>query len=463
MILLVDDDADTLEMYEVGLAAGGFNAIGTRDGTSVAQQVDTVRPDAIVTDLQLQGTTGWGVIESLKQNAVGPPIPVVLLTGYSNPEIDRHAQQLGCAAVLTKPCMPDDLAVVLRRVSGWRLMAEQDVARRWTRVLDALRSRRLKVRRTEAVAASTLDEILVESLEMSERLVQELAGTHLEVQQLRRGLYAGTLSRQHLFEQIPVACLSTDDAGVIQNANQLAAEFLNVSAKHLRGRLLLHFAADRDAFSLLLRALPIDGSRVQAVMRIRPRERSLSKLNAVIVPEKTLDTSSWLWFLTPAAGESSAEPYPSRSWPSPAPSVPPQRDQWIEEGGAPRRCETRGERDGEHRGPREAPREHEARHVHAGDQQDERGPPNRTRIIVSNVLRSESRPRAPGRSAICRDVIPRSTVPGGCANVVVITCCRRVSLAPRGIRVTTLIQNVRGAVKSEPPAGVHRGETSGWA
>ena len=99
---------------------------------------------------------------------------------------------------------------------------------------------------------------------MCERLLQDLAGTHLEVQQLRRGLYAETLSRQHLFDQMPVACLSTDDAGVIQNANQLAAEFFNVSAKHLRGRLLLHFAADRDAFALLLRALPIDGSRVQA-------------------------------------------------------------------------------------------------------------------------------------------------------------------------------------------------------
>jgi len=116
VILLVDDDADTLEMYEIGLAAGGFSAIGTRDGTSVARQVDTVRPDAIVTDLQLHGTTGWGVMQSLKQNTSGPAIPVVLLTGYSTPEIDRQAQELGCAAVLTKPCMPDDLATVLRRV-----------------------------------------------------------------------------------------------------------------------------------------------------------------------------------------------------------------------------------------------------------------------------------------------------------------------------------------------------------
>jgi CheY-like chemotaxis protein len=116
VILLVDDDADTLEMYEIGLAAGGFNTLGTRDGTSVSRQVDTVHPDAIVTDLQLHGMTGWGVMQSLKENSQGRAIPVVLLTGYSNPEIDRQARGFGCAAVLIKPCSPDDLAAVLRRV-----------------------------------------------------------------------------------------------------------------------------------------------------------------------------------------------------------------------------------------------------------------------------------------------------------------------------------------------------------
>jgi CheY-like chemotaxis protein len=116
VILLVDDDADTLEMYEVGLAAAGFKTLATRDGASVAAQVDTVRPDAIVTDLQLHGTSGWEVMQAVRQQSRGPAIPVILLTGYSSPDVDRQARELGCAAVVTKPCIPDDLATVLRRV-----------------------------------------------------------------------------------------------------------------------------------------------------------------------------------------------------------------------------------------------------------------------------------------------------------------------------------------------------------
>jgi CheY-like chemotaxis protein len=116
IILLVDDDADTLEMYEIGLSGAGFSPIGTRDGVGVGLQVDALHPDAVVTDLQLHGTTGWSVMQSINDHTKSRPIPVVLLTGYSNADIDQQAHQLGCAAVVTKPCTPDELGVVLRRV-----------------------------------------------------------------------------------------------------------------------------------------------------------------------------------------------------------------------------------------------------------------------------------------------------------------------------------------------------------
>ena len=117
VVLLVDDDADTLEMYEIALSGAGFVTVGTREATSVGLQLDTVHPDVVVTDLQLHGATGWNVMQSLKDHG-GGEIPVVLLTGYSSEEIDRQAQDLGCVAVLTKPCTPDELGVVL-----WRVLA----------------------------------------------------------------------------------------------------------------------------------------------------------------------------------------------------------------------------------------------------------------------------------------------------------------------------------------------------
>jgi PAS domain-containing protein len=191
-------------------------------------------------------------------------------------------------------------------------MREGEAVRRWMRVLGGLRARALKVRRADSTAADALDEILTDTLAAGDRLVHELAGAHLEADETRRQLQAETLNRQYLFDQIPVACITTDRNAVILAANQPAAGFFNVSPKHLRGRMLLHFAADREAFSRLLHTLPVDGERIQAPLPIRPRERSLSRLNALIVKEDAGKSASWLWFLTEAAATPDAAAYSER-------------------------------------------------------------------------------------------------------------------------------------------------------
>jgi PAS domain-containing protein len=186
------------------------------------------------------------------------------------------------------------------------MMSDPDAVRRWTRTLSALRGRRVKLRRPNPSSGTPLDDLLDESLATCGSLLQDLAGTQLICDHLRRELHGEALNRQYLLEQMPVACVMTDDASAIQHANQPAAELFNISAKHLRGRLLLHFSTDRSAFDLLLQNLPLAGGRVDASVAMRPRERALFRLNAQIVPETSGGGTSWLWFLQPAADGSAA-------------------------------------------------------------------------------------------------------------------------------------------------------------
>lgn len=175
--------------------------------------------------------------------------------------------------------------------------------RRWTRVVDGLRARSAKLRGPALPAGAPFDELLEESIETCGGLLQDLAGVQLLCDQLRHELHAESLNRHHLLDQMPVACVTTDDASVIQYANQPAAELLNVSAKHLRGRLLLHFSADRVGFGDLLQKLPLTGGRLDRAIAVRPRERGPFTLKALIVPETTSERTSWLWFLKAAAHE----------------------------------------------------------------------------------------------------------------------------------------------------------------
>ena len=116
-VLLVDDSPDTLEMYTLGLAFAGFRLLTASDATSAIGQLRTEHPAAVVTDLLLVGGQGgWDLIDEIKKDPSTRQIPIVVLTGCSDSSIDVNAARLGCAAVLTKPCLPDDLADVLRRV-----------------------------------------------------------------------------------------------------------------------------------------------------------------------------------------------------------------------------------------------------------------------------------------------------------------------------------------------------------
>ena len=56
------------------------------------------------------------LIDEIKHDPSMRQIPVVVLTGHTNPSITREAERIGCVAVLTKPCLPEELANVLQRL-----------------------------------------------------------------------------------------------------------------------------------------------------------------------------------------------------------------------------------------------------------------------------------------------------------------------------------------------------------
>jgi two-component system phosphate regulon response regulator PhoB len=113
-ILIVDDDLDTLEMYDVALSGAGYRALTARSVEAAVRTVSSDPPSAVVTDLNFPGPGGWALIRQLKSDPLTRPIPIVVLSGWFDSETRLRAEDVGCATVLLKPCLPDELAEVLR-------------------------------------------------------------------------------------------------------------------------------------------------------------------------------------------------------------------------------------------------------------------------------------------------------------------------------------------------------------
>ena len=116
LILVVDDYDDAREMYTEYLQFCGFRVAEARSGTEALEQAFTLRPDLILMDLSLPGMDGWEATRQLKADDRTKQIPVVALTGHALAGASEGARKAGCDSFVTKPCLPDDLVVEVRRM-----------------------------------------------------------------------------------------------------------------------------------------------------------------------------------------------------------------------------------------------------------------------------------------------------------------------------------------------------------
>jgi CheY-like chemotaxis protein len=116
LILVVDDYDDAREMYAEYLQFCGFRVAEARNGNEALEQAFTVKPDLILMDLSLPGMDGWEATRQLKADDRTRRIPVVALTGHALAGASEGAKRAGCDSFVTKPCLPDDLVVEVRRM-----------------------------------------------------------------------------------------------------------------------------------------------------------------------------------------------------------------------------------------------------------------------------------------------------------------------------------------------------------
>ena len=116
LILVVDDYEDAREMYAEYLRFCGFRVAEARNGNEALEQAFALLPDLILMDLSLPGMDGWEATRQLKADERTRHIPVVALTGHALAGASEGARKAGCDSFVTKPCLPDDLVVEVRRM-----------------------------------------------------------------------------------------------------------------------------------------------------------------------------------------------------------------------------------------------------------------------------------------------------------------------------------------------------------
>jgi CheY-like chemotaxis protein len=139
LVLLVDNHADTRDMYAEYLHICGFRVIACSDSTASIELARMSVPDIILLELRMTGMNGVQVLAELRKDQALAHVPVVALTASVMTRERAAAMAAGFTELLPKPCFPEDLAAAIERIitaaatqdsphSGLR--ADHDVVRR---------------------------------------------------------------------------------------------------------------------------------------------------------------------------------------------------------------------------------------------------------------------------------------------------------------------------------------------
>ncbi len=107
LVLVVDDGAETRDLYTAFLEYNGFGVVAAEDGVSGIALAIALTPDVVVLDFSMPRMDGAEVLERLKADARTRNVPVVMVTAV--PELVPRSARAACAAFLEKPCDPDRL------------------------------------------------------------------------------------------------------------------------------------------------------------------------------------------------------------------------------------------------------------------------------------------------------------------------------------------------------------------
>lgn len=122
-ILFIEDDQGFFNIFSVPLKMKGYDVVHVADGNEGVDKVVSEKPDLVLLDIVLPGTSGLDILKELKEREETKSVKIVMLTNFGNDDNINKAMEYGADDYFMKynvvPSeLPDKIAVLLGDTSG---------------------------------------------------------------------------------------------------------------------------------------------------------------------------------------------------------------------------------------------------------------------------------------------------------------------------------------------------------
>jgi two-component system, response regulator PdtaR len=150
--LLVEDEGMTILLLQRALTAAGYDVVkAVADGEQAVRAAHELQPDFLIMDINMPRMNG---IEAARLITDERPVPIIMLTAYSNETLVEEAIDAGACAYLVKPVVIEQIAPAVRTALS-RFEVLKQALRENTDLRDSLETRKL-VERAKGILSERL-------------------------------------------------------------------------------------------------------------------------------------------------------------------------------------------------------------------------------------------------------------------------------------------------------------------
>ena len=117
-VLAIDDSKTIRELLRSVMEEVGFEFASAVDGVEGVERYTQMRPDVVITDINMPNMDGYGVIEAIRKGNIDNQVPILVLTTESGDTLKARARDAGATGWIVKPFDDVSLVSVIRRVTG---------------------------------------------------------------------------------------------------------------------------------------------------------------------------------------------------------------------------------------------------------------------------------------------------------------------------------------------------------
>jgi CheY-like chemotaxis protein len=112
-VLLVEDESNFAELLADLLTTDGYEVVVTADGQEAIEKLETLMPDAIISDIVMPRLDGLEMFKKIKSSPKTSSIPFLFISGFQDQVILERARRYGVFGILQKPI---DIEQIERRL-----------------------------------------------------------------------------------------------------------------------------------------------------------------------------------------------------------------------------------------------------------------------------------------------------------------------------------------------------------